>query len=306
MSFEKVEVGHYLRRAQAEDRALVILAMGLPYWIVPLDGLYALLVYEGDAPAVLAELASYEKEKRETPRPRPLPKPLFRSSAFALFLYVWAMGIAFLIQQRAPEWWLDQGAANAQAMAHGEWWRAITALTLHADLGHLLANITVGVIFAAALLPWIGTGWAALGFVLSGTLGNLLNAWAYRGTPHNSIGASTAVFGGLGILVGWQTWALIRRHRTEQRLRHRELFLPLGAGICLLAYLGVGGEESRVDIMAHLFGLISGIALGFLIGWARLAQRTPSRLQKYLVLLALLLPCLAWALAAEARATALP
>jgi len=294
---EKAEVGLYLRRAQAEDRALVILSMGLPYWIIPLDGLYALVVRRRDAAAVEEELASYEQEKRTTRRRPPPPKPLFRPAAFPLFLYAWALGLSFLVQQRAPAGWEEAGAAVSGRILAGEWWRTITALTLHADLGHLLANTVVGIIFGLALIPWIGFGWAALGFIVSGALGNALNALFHYNTEHASIGASTAVFGSLGILVGWQTWALLHEHRTVRPLRRRELFIPLGAGFALLAYLGVGTEESRVDIMAHLFGLLAGVLLGLLAGWGKLPERTPRSFQKYLALLAFLLPCLAWALA---------
>lgn len=294
------EVGLYLRRAQAEDRALVVLSMGLPYWIIPADGLYALVVRQEDAAAVKRELASYEHEARTTRRRPSPPKPLFRPTAFPIFLYAWALGLCFLIQERAPAGWVDAGAAESSRIMAGEWWRTITALTLHADLGHLLANTVVGIIFGLALIPWIGFGWAALGFIVSGALGNTLNALFHYHTLHSSIGASTAVFGSLGLLVGWQTWALLHEHRTAHPLRHRELFIPLGAGFALLAYLGTGGEESRVDIMAHLFGLLAGVVLGILAGWGKLPQRTPPSFQKYLALLAFLLPCLAWAAAVYA------
>jgi membrane associated rhomboid family serine protease len=75
--------------------------------------------------------------------------------------------------------------------------------------------------------------------------------------PATSIGASTAVFGALGIAaaLAWQ-----RGTSTGPGLRR---WVPLAGGVMLLALLGVGGE--RTDIGAHMAGFIVGGVLGFLI-----------------------------------------
>ncbi len=298
----RVEVGRYLRRDQAEDRALVVLAMGLPYWIVPGEGLYALWVEAGDAPAIFAELQNYEAERRaerrqagrEKHRALPLTPPGRPVSRFSLHVYGWLMGLSFLVQGRVPrEWhWMARGAADSQAILHGELWRVLTALTLHANLGHLLANLLVGLLFAGALLPWLGAGWTWLGIVLSGAAGNWLNAWVFRDAPHSSIGASTAVFGGLGMLVGWQILSTLRHTGRTPRLR--EILFPIGAGFALLAYLGTGGEGERVDVTAHLFGMLSGFGIGLALAWGDWPRRTPPAVQAALALAAVALPILGW------------
>lgn len=299
----RVEVGRFRRRAMAEERALVILALELPYWILREEGRYLLLVRERDFPTATAELARYEAERREARHHRRelLPPPIFapgQRTTFSLFFYGWVMVTCFLLQSRAPEAWIERGVAGSQEILAGEWWRTLTALTLHGDFGHWVANLLVGLLFAAALLPWIGSGWTWFGAVMAGALGNGLNALGFRHLPHHSIGASTAVFGVLGILVGWQVVALLRHSRHDHPFRLRLLLTPIAAGLALLAYLGTGDETaSRVDLTAHLFGMLAGCGIGAVLAWTHLPQKTPPWGQKILALLALLLPSLAWWLA---------
>jgi membrane associated rhomboid family serine protease len=127
--------------------------------------------------------------------------------------------------------------------------------------------------------------------VASGALGNGLNAVA-NGHGHDSIGASTAVFGAIGILAGM---ALARRNRAGQS--GARLLLPVGAGIGLLGMLGMGGV--RVDVFAHLYGLLAGGLLG--IGASLAAPgRPPPRIQLALGLCAVALVAICFALVLRA------
>src|SRR5690606_2391669 len=83
------------------------------------------------------------------------------------------------------------------------------------------------------------------------------NALIYAGSGHNSIGASTAVFGGLGILISCR---LVQQYRLTQWKWPRHLWVPLAAGVVLLGFLGAGGE--RTDVMAHGWGFAVGGVLG--------------------------------------------
>ena len=309
-----VAVGQYLRADQAEERALAVLAMGLPYWVIPVDGLYALFVDADDAAAVAKELEQFEVERqiervhaldeyREESAEASARKPV---STLSLFVYGWLMVAFFIVQilgANGPNGWTARGVADSRAILAGQWWRSLTALTLHGDLGHLIANLMVGLIFAGALLRFLGTGWTWMGIVLSGAAGNLINAWGHRGDSHVSLGASTAVFGGLGLLVGLQLHAAIRHHtaRRGEPIRLRELVFPIGAGLALLAYLGSGSETGRVDFMAHLFGMLSGGVLGLFLGWSQLPRRTPPPVQTALASGAILLIFLGWLLAYVAK-----
>ena len=98
----------------------------------------------------------------------------------------------------------------------------------------------------------LGTGLGFALVLLAGAGGNLANA-LLQGAPHVSLGASTAVFGALGLLGGLS----VARQRGKAAGRRR-IWLPLFAALALLGMLG-GGE--RVDI-GHLLGLIVGRRLG--------------------------------------------
>ena len=60
-----------------------------------------------------------------------------------------------------PSVWIKAGSAASAAILHGEWWRTITAMTLHADLLHLFGNAVASLIFVGAVESrgW-GPGWA--------------------------------------------------------------------------------------------------------------------------------------------------
>lgn len=87
----------------------------------------------------------------------------------------------------------------------------------------------------------------------AGIFGNLVNAWLHPAS-HTSIGASTAVFGAVGILAAI-TMTRYRHHRRRRRM------IPFAAALALLAELGTAGEHT--DLGAHLFGFLSGLLLGF-------------------------------------------
>jgi membrane associated rhomboid family serine protease len=285
------DVGRYARLADARERGLVVSAKELPHWIERDGDEWILRVEERSRELVLHELAAFDAEERE--RPAPAPARLFRKiNTASLYVAGWAMGMWFLAQNLGGERWMNRGEAASNAiLARGEWWRTVTALTLHGDLAHLAANLATGLLFAAFVIPHLGAGLAWLAIVLTGVLGNALNAWGYRGEPHASIGASTAVFGALGLLVGAEF--VVRLAGPDTRSRW-QLVLPIGAGLALLAFLGVGEERSNVDFMAHLWGFAVGIPMGALAAWLRIGERAPIAVQRAGGVLALVAPAVAW------------
>ena len=169
--------------------------------------------------------------------------------------------------------WLAIGRVDGAAMRAGEWWRAITALTLHADAAHLLGNAGFGSFFGFAVGRALGGGVGWLLIVMSGAVANLINAWV-SGAGHRSIGASTAVFAALGILTAY-SWRTGRRRHVSWRQR----IAPVIAGLGLLAFTGSGSgsPDANVDIGAHLFGFLMGAAAG--LGIAQIGPVTARRTQ---------------------------
>jgi membrane associated rhomboid family serine protease len=186
--------------------------------------------------------------------------------------------------------WFQAGAVNSHAvLAQGQWQRLLTALTLHADQMHLVSNFVIGGFITQLLCKSVGSGTAWLSLLLSGLLGNLLNI-VFRSEPHYSVGFSTAIFAAIGILCGRQIFS--------PGPVLRQLILPLGAGIGLLAMLGSGNESGRTDLGAHLFGLFSGLLCGLLLRLLKLDQQGEGKtIQQSLLFTALLLIALCWLLA---------
>jgi membrane associated rhomboid family serine protease len=305
---EGVEVSRCRERMEARNQALVLVAVGIPCQLREDWEGVSLIVHEDDALRARFELDSYREENRRAPlvstaqrlglltQPnaderssgeRVLPSPpLMGVIGYALVLLA-----GFGAQNRRP-WgldWTQLGAVDAGAIADGALWRAATGLTLHADLGHLLGNLVFGGVCGLLVGRQFGTGLGWLALVLAGTLGNLLNV-AFQDAGHVAVGASTAVFGGLGFLAGAAQTA--RELRWRQGLRR---WSPVAAGIMLVAFLGVGGE--RTDIGGHVAGFVAGVGLGFAAAYLPNRLRQSGHLQIGAVLGALALVSLAWTVA---------
>lgn len=286
------EVGRYALLSQARERGLVVSAMELPHWIVREGPVFVLRVEERSRDVVARELERFEAERRELAAQPRLEPPVEKIETSSLYVAGWLMSGCWLAQNLVDEKWIDRGEAMSRRIVeHGEWWRALTALTLHGDFAHFAANLVTGLIFAAFAIPHLGAGLAWLAIVLSGLLGNLLNAWFYSAQSHTSIGASTAVFGALGLVVGGE---FVTRFSSPHTRSRWQLVLPLGAGLALLAWLGVGDEQKRTDYMAHFWGFIAGIALGAASVALRLKKRAPRPVQRVCAVLGPALLGFAW------------
>lgn len=287
------EVGRYPRLAAARERALVVAARGLPHWIERDGAAWVLRVEPAAAATAQRELAAFEREERARP-PALVLLPLGKIPALSLGVAAALLSAFFALQNRLGPAWEERGVASSDAILRGQWWRTFTALTLHADVAHLAANLATGLLFGALLVPRLGSGLTWVAIVVSGALGNALNAWGYRAAGHASIGASTACFGALGIIVGAE---LLARWREPQTRSRWQLVLPLGAGLGLLAFLGVGEKGGSVDFMAHGWGLGAGFFLGLVLEALQIAARLPVVGQRFAAAAALALLPAAWALA---------
>lgn len=255
------EIRHFRQQADAEQHALVLIAMSINCLLVRRPWGIGLLVALPDAERAEYQLQEYDAENQ----PRLPQTPPFALSQVVDGALIFA-AILILVQAAADaslfgiDWGLA-GVADANRIAGGEWWRSITALSLHGNLGHLMSNLVFGSFFGIVLCQILGAGLGWLSILVSGAAGNLISAWAHHdidGTiSHSAIGASTAVFGALGLLAAL-TW--LRQSFAQRGLRR---YAPLAAGVMLLAFLGVGGE--RTDIGGHLGGFAAGIMLAFFL-----------------------------------------
>jgi len=259
------EAGAYPTAADGFDHGLVVLAMGRPYWLVPAGAGFRLLVEQEALGAVRGELACYDRESVGWPPPPPAAGPARRVELATPLLWALVVMAVFYCQGLWPERLEAAGALDSQRVFDGgEWWRLATALFLHADLGHLVSNVLSGVFTFCAVLTTIGVrrGWLLV--ALASVTGNLAVAALNYPGPYRSLGASTAIFAGLGLLAGRAVRAVPWDGRPQ---RWRGVFAPLAAGLALLGLFGAGGIH--IDVGAHATGFAAGLLWGF--GAARLA-----------------------------------
>ena len=253
-------------RRVVDEWALVLASQGVRSRIAGTGQGWGLWVAGGEVALAERLLADWAHENRPAPAPprhpvwqgqAPLAAGLLIVSAFLLFHRV--TGPA-----SAGSDWFERGAATVRIVSD-EPWRAVTALCLHSDAGHALANALAGGLFLSLWLRVLGPGVGALLVLLAGALGNVLNA-GLQSVGHVSVGASTAVFGAVGLLVGA---AALRRE--GRPVRRHPAWVVAAAGLALLGMLGTAGE--RTDLWAHAFGLAAGGVLG--AGAAALWKRPP-------------------------------
>ncbi|HXJ80375.1 MAG TPA: rhomboid family intramembrane serine protease [Candidatus Methylomirabilis sp.] len=245
---------------RAEEWATVLAASGIRHRLAPTERGWAVVVAGHDDVRAMVALAAYDRENQpeveaDTPR--------IGRDAIGVGVVVAAALVGFFAitgSRSADSAWFERGSASAARILHGDVWRTITALTLHADLAHVLGNA----VFCAVLIPPVcqalGPGTGIWLLVLSGAIGNWLTALAH-GAPHDSVGASTLTFGAIGLLAAQ---ALVARWRAPTT--RRRPWVVIVASLVLLTMLGTA---QGADVLAHVFGLGVGAVLGLLIGLVR-------------------------------------
>ncbi len=246
-------------RLACNDRALVLLSLKIPYEVLSGDSQYRLVVPAEFGERAKYEIWQYDKENQPRPQPKPRLVPDFQNAVPGVVIYI---GIVWFVAWLAGESvfnkdWVSAGRVDGELIRQGEWWRTLTALTLHGGFRHLAGNIGFGALFGILAGRLFGSGLTWLCVVLASGLANMLNTLLLA-PDHRAIGASTAVFAALGLIAGFVWRAkLMAQDRWAYRLG------PIVGGIALLAFTGTGGPNT--DIGAHLAGFVCGFGFGMLL-----------------------------------------
>jgi len=266
-----VQVGRFRNRREAADNALVLVAAGMNCQMVSSGWGVALLVAESEAETARRELAAYAEDNRPEPSSVIGPRVSFADGITGVLAYWCVLVFVHAAASRSLFGldWYAAGADQAALTVGGEWWRAITALGLHADLGHIASNLVAGSLFGFFVAEILGSGVGWLLILLAGGFGNAINSML-QPASHTSVGASTAVFGAVGLLA-----VLAMRHRPASWRRGMRRFAPLAAGVMLLAFLGMEGE--RIDVGAHAAGFVMGAVFGAILLAVGLPKTTRAR-----------------------------
>jgi membrane associated rhomboid family serine protease len=283
-----VTVAIGLTDARFNELALVLTARSVPFQRQAGRRGWELWVPMAHAPAAATELTLYAHENARQIGTRPLEE-VGAGKAGVIWYVATLLAVFFAVHARLfARDWLGAGRLEAGPLLDGEWWRAVTALTLHVELDHLGGNLAFGAFFGYFVGRYLGHGVGWLAVLLAAATGNVLNS-LLQSPLHRSIGASTAVFAALGLLVAY-IWRRGFLRDTPWRAR----IAPIAAGLGLLAFTGTAGENT--DLGAHLFGFIGGIGFGVALAhWAPVAWLKSERVQRLCGAMAAVVLVAAWA-----------
>lgn len=146
------------------------------------------------------------------------------------------------------------GSNISDLTLHGQPWRLLTNVFVHAGISHLLLNgfslWLLGVLIEARVGPW---RFLAV-YLASGIAGSLATLWYHQAEGVNSVGASGAIFG----LYGFLLVLLLSKKMVLDKSDRRAM---LGLVIYLVLSNLLSGLSEGIDNMAHLGGLLMGLLI---------------------------------------------
>lgn len=171
---------------------------------------------------------------------------------------------------------LRMGAKSPQIILMGQWWRLVTAIFLHAGLIHIGFNLWC--LFDVG--PMVESLFSAQKYVVlylvTGVFGYVVSLfWAPGGV---SIGASGAIMGLIGILIG----ASYHLGSMGKDLRRQ-----LWKWVIYIAIFGLLPMFS-IDNAAHFGGFVSGFVLGYLVSTGEPQTRASENLWNALAVISVI------------------
>lgn len=242
-------------RRQSMDWGLVLASQEIEAEIHHDEQGWALVVNSQDQERALAAIRQYRIENRGWRWRRPLPGSgmlfhwgsLIWAIAIILF-YFWSTASFPAVKAR--------GVMDSEAVAAGQWWRLFTAVTLHANESHLLANAVTGALLLGFAMARYGAAVAVLTTFFAGAAGNVAGL-IFRSESYRGLGASGMVMGALGLLAV-ESFSLWRKNPAATKVFLR----AAAAAVLILVLLGF---SPGVDIVAHVGGFVAGAIFGCLL-----------------------------------------
>jgi membrane associated rhomboid family serine protease len=282
-----------LSAERAQTYGLVLAAAGIEHQIRCAGASWSIAVWPAQRRPAIEAVALYLKENPDQTSNQLSLFSMGARTYSAWYIAAIMVLIHLLIASGAEhQAFVQRFGADAAQITAGHIYRCVTALLLHADFQHLLGNIAGLVLFgsvAASLCGW-GLGWLMI--LAAGASGNLVTALWY-GHDHLAIGASTAIFGAVGICTAVSLWMRLWE-KTRDSNRSWRRWMPLAGG---LALLGLLGTSPRADLAAHLAGFVDGLILGALGqagGQGRLLYQAPAWMHWTAAMMAAAIVAAAW------------
>jgi rhomboid protease GluP len=164
--------------------------------------------------------------------------------------------------------------AKAPYILAGQWWRLVTAMFLHAGLLHIGMNMWCLVDLGPQVESLFSTPKFTVFYLVTGVAGFVLSFLLSPGGM--SVGASGAVLGLIGVLIG----ASFHHGHLGKDIR-RQL-------MSWVIYIAIFGILFHADNAAHFGGLASGLALGYLVPEGEPATRPSENLWNGLAVISVL------------------
>jgi membrane associated rhomboid family serine protease len=191
--------------------------------------------------------------RRSARRPLRLRRPRSATTALiGLNLAVFVVEVV-LGGLQSLEVLVRMGAMVPLLVAQGEYWRLFTAMFLHAGPVHLAFNTLALYLFGNVVESALGTARFLAVYVVAGLFASAAS-FALSPVGAVAVGASGAVFGLLG---AWLAFNLRRRSLSLAQSNIQGALLLIGINLAL------GFTLRGVDNVAHIGGLVAGVAAGF-------------------------------------------
>jgi rhomboid protease GluP len=161
------------------------------------------------------------------------------------------------------------GAKEPYWIAQGQWWRYVTAGFLHGGLIHFLMNSWVLFDLGHEVEQFFGTARYLVIYFVSSVAGFVVSNMFSASV---SIGASAAIFGLIGAMIGLGT-----RSRTPMGGMIRSHFGRWAVYGLLMSFM----PFFAIDLGAHIGGLIAGAAIGYIAGEPKLTDTFINKMWKF-------------------------
>jgi len=248
---------------QIRDDSLVLLSQGISHRLIRSEeGPFQIFILPEHEDRARLQLALYRKENPPKEENPPLPLSFSLQPLWVLL----APTIVTLIDFTDKINFTTPGISDASKVLKGEWWRSLTAQTLHGDMRHLASNLLCGYIVMNMITFRIPLLRLAPFIAIASAIANLCVSLTVQ-TSFRSLGFSTFVFAAIGCLsviefrlMPKETHGLLRR------------FAPLSGAASLAVFLGLG---ENADILGHAYGFIAGLFCGFIPSKKALRWGTP-------------------------------
>ena len=215
-----------------------------------------------------------------------IPIPSTATSAvvavtIALYGISWYMTATSASAQGAPAMGGISGdvllrlGAKSPYILMGQWWRLVTAIFLHAGLMHIGLNLWCLFDLGPEVESLFSTPKFIVFYLVTGVAGFVLSLWW---SPFGmSVGASGAILGLIGILIGASF------HHGHLGKEYR------GQLWRWVIYIAIFGLLFPVDNAAHFGGLIAGLLLGYVVPEGEAETRASQNLWSTLAVLSVVI-----------------